>query len=482
MATASTIFSKLFDYIEDNKSKFINNLKDVVSIPSISNNPDYWPHITKMMTWAVDRLEALNVTVELCENGDKIMPDGTKLKLPPVILSTLGNDPRKPTVCVYGHLDVQPALKSDGWDTDPFELILKDDKLYGRGSTDDKGPAIAWLHVVEAYRNTKCEIPVNLKFCFEGMEESGSEGLDEILISKKDTFLKDVDYVCISDNYWLGTRKPCVTYGLRGLCYFHLEVTCSCKDLHSGIYGGSVNEAMTDLIALLDTLLDKDGKILIPGIIDDVEPLTEEECALYRNIEFDLNEYQKEVDSPKLLQDSKEELLMARWRYPCLSIHGIEGAFSEPGSKSVIPRKVIGKFSIRLVPNQDPKKISDLVCKHLNQQWKLRGSANIMKIHPLPGNSAWKSDPNHPHFNAAKNAIRLVYKVDPDFTREGGSIPVALTFQEITGKNVILLPMGACDDGAHSQNEKINVKNYIEGTKVMAAYLYEVGRLGKAAH
>lgn len=171
---------------------------------------------------------------------------------------------------VYGHLDVQPALKEDGWNTDPFVLTESNGKLYGRGSTDDKGPVLCWLHALEAMKALNIPQPVNVKFVFEGMEESGSEGLDELLMKRKHDFLADVDYVCISDNYWLGKKRPCLTYGLRGIAYYTVEVECAQKDLHSGIYGGAVHEAMPDLCWLLNTLVDKNTNILIPGIDRDV--------------------------------------------------------------------------------------------------------------------------------------------------------------------------------------------------------------------
>ena len=161
-----------------------------------------------------------------------------------------------------------------------FSLRRDGDKLYGRGSTDDKGPVLGWLHIIQAFQACKIDLPVNMKFCFEGMEESGSEGLDELLYARKETeFMEKVDYVCISDNYWLGKKKPCITYGLRGICYFFIEVECTAKDLHSGVFGGSVHEGMADLIAMMNTLIDKDGKILIDSLMDDVKPVTESKLA-----------------------------------------------------------------------------------------------------------------------------------------------------------------------------------------------------------
>ncbi|XP_046997120.1 cytosolic non-specific dipeptidase [Schistocerca americana] len=476
--SAPETLQKLFAHIDANKTKYIERLREAVAIKSVSA----WEHtrndIVKMVHWTKERLEKLGAETELHDVGTQVTPSGKKLPLPPVLCGILGKDPKKKTVCVYGHLDVQPAAVTDGWHTDPFTLTEKDGKLYGRGATDDKGPVIGWINAIEAYKNLGIEVPVNIKFVFEGMEESGSEGLDELLYSVKDTFLKDIDYVCISDNYWLGTTKPCLTYGLRGICYFFIEVESSAKDLHSGVMGGTVREGMSDLIYLMNTLVDKDGKILITGIMDDVAPLTDEERQMYKNIEFSVDEYRADIGTNKLLHnEDKIELLLHRWRYPTLSLHGIEGAFSDPGAKTVIPAKVIGKFSIRIVPNQTPERVQALVEKYLNEQWKKRGSTNNFKVKMGHGGRYWLSDPNHPHYLAARAATKHVYGVDPDLTREGGSIPVTLTLQEVTGKNVLLLPVGAGDDGAHAQNEKINIRNYIEGTKLLGAYLYEVARL-----
>ncbi|XP_020293550.1 cytosolic non-specific dipeptidase isoform X2 [Pseudomyrmex gracilis] len=431
-----------------------------------------------MMKWADIRLKNLGATTELVDIGSQTLPDNSEIPLPPVLLGILGSDPKKKTVLVYGHLDVQPALKEDGWDTDPFILTEKDGKLYGRGSTDDKGPVLCWLHTLQAYKALEIDIPVNIKFVFEGMEESGSEGLDELLWKRKDSFLKDVDYVCISDNYWLGTKTPCITYGLRGICYFTIEVTCAAKDLHSGVFGGCVYEAMPDLIYLMNSLVDVNGRILIDGIYDRVAKITEAELATYKDIDFDVDEFRKTVGTKKLAhKEDKIQLLMYRWRHPVLSLHGIEGAFSEPGAKTVIPRKVIGKFSIRLVPDMTPDETAEKVIAYVNKKWQERGSSNIMNVSMFHGGKPWSENPDHPHYMAGRKATQHVYKVEPDLCREGGSIPVTLTFQEITGKNVLLLPVGQGDDGAHSQNEKLNVHNYIEGTKLLGAYLYEVGQL-----
>jgi len=464
-------------YIDAHQADYVARLKEVVAIKSVSAWPESRQDVVKMVQWMKQKLEACGAKCELRDIGSQTLPDGRSIPLPPVLLGSLGDDSNKKTVLLYGHLDVQPALKDDGWDTEPFVLTEKDGKLYGRGATDDKGPVLGWLHAIEAYQATNTPLPVNLKFCFEGMEESGSEGLDDLLHSMKGTdFLNKVDYACISDNYWLGSDKPCLTYGLRGLSYFGVEVECAEKDLHSGVFGGSVHEAMNDLVWVLSQLTDVNNKILIPGIMDDVAPLTSQEKELYEKIDFCMTEYQTSIGCNKLVHGAKADALQARWRFPSLSIHGIEGAFYEPGAKTVIPRKVTGKFSIRLVPNQDPNKIGKMVVDHLNALWKQRDSPNKFRPFVYSGGRPWMADPFNPNFKAGARATKKIYGVEPDYTREGGSIPVTLTIEEVTGKNVMLLPMGQADDGAHSQNEKLSRRNYIEGTKLLAAYLDEVSK------
>jgi len=466
-------------YVDNNEAKLVATLGEAVAIKSVSAWANTRPDVVKVMHWAGDRLQSLGATVEYCDIGQQTMADGkTKLDLPPVILATLGEDPKKKTLLIYGHLDVQPAAKEDGWDTEPFTLTEKNGKLYGRGATDDKGPVLGWLHVVQAYKDMGLDLPLNLKFCLEGMEESGSEGLDDLLVQRKSTsFLQEVDFVCISDNYWLGKQKPCITYGLRGVCAFFIEVECASKDLHSGVFGGAVREAMADLIAMMDTLVDVKGNILVDGIMDSVAPVTEEEMKSYETIEFDVEDFRKDIEAPKLQHDGdKAKTLMARWRFPSLSLHGIEGAFYEPGFKTVIPKKVTGKFSIRIVPNQTPEEVGEKVVAYLNRKWAERGSTNKFNAYMQHGGRCWVSDFNDPNYKAGRRASEIVYGVQPDLTREGGSIPVTLSLQEATGKSVVLLPMGSCDDGAHSQNEKIDKRNYIEGTKLLGAYIHELGK------
>ncbi|GAX13230.1 cytosolic nonspecific dipeptidase [Fistulifera solaris] len=470
---------RFFAYVDERQRRYIDQLGEAVAIPSVSSQLDtHLPDIQKMMEYAANFIQRLGGQWELRDN-----PDGTSERpLPPLLLGHFPVDPRKKTVCVYGHLDVQPAHIDDGWDSEPFVLTERDGKLFGRGSTDDKGPALSWLWVIEAHKELGIDLPVNIKILYEGMEEYGSEGLFTFIRDEHDKFLGDVDFFCISDNYWIGKSKPCLTYGLRGLAYFELIVQGCEQDLHSGNMGGAVHEAMTDLIRLMGTLVDSQGRILIEGVMDDVKPVTPEEEAFYDPIEFDVESFKEEAKvksiSNKLLHGNKKDLLMARWRFPTLSLHGIEGAFSGSGAKTVIPAKVKGKFSMRLVPDQDPVRIEQVVRAHIAREFEKLNSPNKVELNMLHGAKSWLSSPDHPNYAAAAAAIQTVFQTTPDYTREGGSIPITTAFEEATGMNALLLPIGACDDMAHSQNEKYNITNLMNGIKVLGMYLHELGKIG----
>jgi len=428
------------------------------------------------------QLNSLGVTTELRDLGKHVM-DGQELSLPPAILGRIGDDPKKKTILIYGHFDVQPANKSDGWDTEPFKLTVdpKTGRLIGRGSTDDKGPILGWLNVLEAHKSLGLDLPVNLRFCFEGMEESGSEGLDELILDEvkkeKEGWFYGVDCVCISDNYWLNDRTPCLTYGLRGLTYFKITVQGPARDLHSGMFGRAVHEPMTDLIALMGKLVTPAGKILIPGIDEMVQAADEEEKKLYTSLDYSIADVEDAVGAKIAISADKATVLMGRMRMPSLSLHGIEGAFYGAGAKTVIPAKVSGKFSIRLVPPQTPEKVNPLVVEYLEAEFAKLNSKNILTIECLHDGKPWVADIKHWNYEAAIKATQAVYKQQPDLTREGGSIPVTLTFAESLGVNVLLLPMGRGDDGAHSTNEKLDRSNFIEGTKLLGTYLYEVAAI-----
>ncbi|KAF7856055.1 hypothetical protein EAF04_010011 [Stromatinia cepivora] len=451
-----------------------DRLAPAVKIPSISSDrsPDGRKNVVAMTDFLENQLKALHASVHRYPLGTE---PGTDLQLPDIIIANYPEeyDQNKKTILIYGHYDVQPP--GDGWATDPWILTEKEEKLYGRGSTDDKGPVLAWLNALEAYQLAKVDLPVNLLFCFEGMEESGSTGFAAFASSPDNrAIFEHVDAACISDNYWLTTRKPCLTYGLRGINYFNLTVEHPGVQLHSGMFGGCVYEPMTDLIILLSKLVDSKGNILIPGINELVASVTEEEVEQYATIEFTTQDFQNTIGSDANIYDDPKDTLMHRFRYPSLTIHGISGADSSSDQTTAIYPKVTAKFSIRTVPYMDQKSVTDLTLQYLEQEFQKLGSKNTCSV-KLFGESApyWLGSSDDANFQAGKAATQRVYKTEPDLTREGGSIGVTLDLQNALGdKSIMLLPVGMSDDGAHGPNEKLNKNNYIEGSKLLGAYWY----------
>ena len=486
--------AELFAHIDSRASTYIQRLAEFVAIPSVSAEPPRRKECVRAVEWYKSWCEKLGATTKLEPLGDQTLGDGTKIPLPPVLTAAWGNpaeDKSKPTLVVYGHLDVQPASKSDGWNSEPFELTERNGSLWGRGASDDKGPVSAWLWAIETMQALGRPLPVHLRCVFEAMEESGSIGLPDLVrsLAQPGGFLDPalVSHIVISDNYYIG-RAPCLTHGLRGNVYFHLTIECSSKDMHSGVIGGSVHEAMTDLTKIMASLVDSDGRIQVAGIYDEVAPMTEREKALTRRAaaEFDLGAYKTDIGvdgvTDALLHPTAEDVLEHRWRYPTLSLHGVEGAFDGVGSKTVIPRKVKGKFSLRIVPNMDPETVDRLVRAHVEAEFAKLRSPNKMDLFRERAGMWWYRDPEAPNFLAAAAATRRVHATEPVLTREGGSIPITMVFEEACDATCVLLPIGAGDDGAHSQNEKIDRANYIAGIKVLACYMDELARLGDGAN
>ncbi|XP_069685945.1 cytosolic non-specific dipeptidase-like [Periplaneta americana] len=519
----------VFKYVDSHKTAYIETLKEAVAFQSVSIDPNKREECIKIMRWTEKCFRKVGAETELCDIGKEEIPGGKTIKRLPVLIALFGKKSgNKKTVCIYGHMDVVSAKKEDGWITDPFILTEKDGKLFGRGASDNKGPILCWLHAIEAFQANKIELPVNVKFIVECMEEVGSVGLENFMLSKKKTFFNDVDYLCISDSSWLYPKKPSISYGTRGIVYFSVEVEGPKRDLHSGTYGGLVQEPMSDLIFLLNSLQDHNGKIQVPGLHDFVVSVTPEEERLYEDIALDIEELRNHCGVYRLAhKEDKVRLLMHNWRFPSLSYHGIEGAYSGSGGKTVIPAKVSGKVSLRLVQHQTPERITEKVQEYLQQVFKLRKSSNVLRVQLLASSKTWSENPLTPHyqvfggtpgksfrytgvnlprppqalraaipqllgtdlrrrrsslaglgFQAAMRAVKYVYKAEPDLTREGRSIPVCNMLKDVTdGKSLLLLPICKTDDCQHTSNEKIDLKSYIDGIKVMAGYIYEVSLL-----
>lgn len=462
-------------YVDAKSEELVARLAESVAIESVSGDLTRRSSCIKQADWIVDLIAKVGGSSQKVELGYQETEDGDRYALPPVVFGEFGDgDVRKATVLCYCHYDVQPAEMEDGWESNPWVLTERKGRMYGRGSTDDKGPLLGWLWAVDAYKENGKVLPVNLKVCFEGMEECSSECLDELL--KREAidggFLDDVDYVVVTDNYWITLHKPCLTYGLRGIASFEVEVRAGSKTLHSGVFGGIVMEPMGDLVQLLADLV-RDPPQCIKK--ESAKELSEEEAMRYKGIEVDLEQMKEEAGGVKYLKGGKNvaQVLMNRWRYPSTTIHGIEGAYSGSGVKTIIPGSVVGKVSVRLVPDQDPDEVTEGVSQYLRKKFRELNSSNSLNI-ISNGAKAWLADPSGLLYEAGAASIRRVHGCTPDYTREGGSIPVVEILSSTLQAETMLLPLGASDDGAHGENEKFDRKCYLDGVVCIATLLEEI--------
>ncbi|THD25926.1 Cytosolic non-specific dipeptidase [Fasciola hepatica] len=472
----------LFSFVEQMQPKYIERLRTFVSIPSISEQQDHRLDVVKALRWIAYKLKKIGADVrfrrigkEIIYTGDHIPLTATdELELPDVVVGSLGSDVTKRTLLIYGHVDVKPVHESEHWSHDPFDMQVRGEYLCGRGVTDDKGPLLGWINAIEAFQKTKIQLPINFKFVIEGMEEVGSEGLHELLNELSLSFFKNVDHVAISDNYWLGQNKPCLTYGLRGVIYFYITVEGSDRVLHSGCHGGAVAEPLSDLISLLAALNDSQGRPMVPDIYEDIEEIDSEEIARFSRLDFQPQVYKANIAAPGLQSYDKVDLLRRRWCLPSISIHGIEHSFDKPGAPTLICKKVMGKFSVRVVPAQPPKKVAQKVKNYLEQLHKLRGSPNKLDIKIFRDGRPFLSDHTTVNYQAASRAIIRVWQQEPDLTRDGAAMPVAIALEESTRKDVVLIPMGQSLDFQHEGNERLAIRNYLNGIKVFAMYFFEL--------
>uniref|UniRef100_A0A7S2ZT43 Peptidase M20 dimerisation domain-containing protein n=1 Tax=Rhodosorus marinus TaxID=101924 RepID=A0A7S2ZT43_9RHOD len=465
----------VFLALEQGERELVKRLREAVAIESVSNNPERYPECVMMSKYLVERIQALGGQVESrSDTGTTDGPGGSRVPVSPIILATFGNDASKKTVCAYGHYDVMPAALSEGWDTPPFVLEETEELLHGRGISDDKGPVLCWLAVIDSYNKAGVEMPVNLKLCFEGREEAGSEGLEELIGLEMGTegFFQDVDFIVISDSGSLGA-KPCVTYGLRGIAEFEVSVSGPADNLHSGIYGGVAREPMTDLIKVISSLTDEKGNLGVPDLTAMVAPVSEDERRLYTDIDFDPVAFVKASKIPGVNGGmTKENVLMRKWRFPTLSVHGIK--ISSDYKATCIPATCTARFSIRTVPEMESGAVKIAIEKHLKTVFDNLDSCNQFTIDHVFVSDYFLGDVNDTNYSAARRANKAVYGSDPEFIREGGSVPIAISFANLTKKSICLLPICGPTDNIHGPNESILKKNLFQGAKVMAAYLAEI--------
>lgn len=449
-------------YFEKHREKHLQELFEFLSIPSISSLSEHKQDVERAAQWLKNHLEQLNI-----ENVSINPTDGH-----PVVYGEWLHAEGKPTVLIYGHYDVQPVDPLNLWESDPFKPVIRENKLYARGASDDKGQVFMQLKAIEALFAELGTLPVNVKFLYEGEEEIGSAHLPSYIEKHKEKL--SADFILISDTSMYGPGKPAICYGLRGLAGVQINVRGAKSDLHSGLYGGGVQNAIHALVEILASFRDDKGKILVEGFYDDVKPLADEERKAFAELDFDEEALKKELGVDELFGEEGYSYLERTWARPTLEINGIFGGFSGEGIKTVLPSEAGAKITCRLVPDQDPDKIVALLRKHIEQHTP---KGVTVTVHEFDKGAPYLTPIDHPLIQAASRSYEKIYQVPTAFTRGGGSIPVVAAFHEILDIPVVLMGFGLMTENFHAPNEHFHLENFDKGLRVLCDYLCEVANL-----
>jgi acetylornithine deacetylase/succinyl-diaminopimelate desuccinylase-like protein len=442
------------EYIESNKQRFLDELFELLRIPSVSADSTKKNEVRKAAEFIKNKLEAAGVNkAEICETPGH-----------PIVFAEKLIDAKLPTVLVYGHYDVQPPDPLDLWTSPPFEPVVKDGKIYARGSCDDKGQVYMHVKAFEAMSQLK-SLNCNIKFMIEGEEEVGSEHLETFVKDNKEKLKADV--ILISDTAIISLDHPSITVGLRGLSYVEVEVTGPNRDLHSGVYGGAVANPINILSNMIASMHDKNGKITIPGFYDKVVELSGADREALNRAPFNIDNYKKELGIDDIRGEEGYTTLERTGTRPTLDVNGIWGGYTGEGAKTVLPSKAYAKISMRLVPNQDNKEITELFTKHFQS---IAPNYVKVKVTALHGGQAAVTPTDSKAFKAASAAFEEVWGKKPIPTRDGGSIPIVALFKKELGLDTVLMGFGLDSDAIHSPNEHFGIKNFMMGIETITSF------------
>ncbi|HMQ49214.1 MAG TPA: dipeptidase [Saprospiraceae bacterium] len=456
-------------YIQQNQQRYLDELFQLLRIPSVSADPQYQEEVKKAAEFVAQSLRQAGADkVEVCQTAGHPIVYGEKII-----------DPSKPTVLVYGHYDVQPADPIELWESGPFEPVIKatpvhpDGAIFARGSCDDKGQAFMHIKAFEAML-AQNELPCNVKFMIEGEEEVGSAHLGEFLHEHKDRLACDT--ILISDTSIIANDTPSITVGLRGLSYLEVEVTGPNRDLHSGVYGGGVANPINVLCELIASLKDENNHITIPGFYDDVEALSDEERGDMNEAPFDLADYMKDLNIGAVAGEAGYTTLERTSIRPTLDVNGIWGGYTGAGAKTVLPSKAYAKISMRLVPHQQSDRITDLFDTHFN---RIAPPYVKVKVIPHHGGEPVVVPTDTPEYKAAARAMETTFGKTPIPTREGGSIPIVALFEKVLGVKSVLMGFGLNSDAIHSPNEHYGLFNFYKGIETIPWFFQYYAELKK---
>lgn len=439
------------EYQETNRERFLNEMMDLLRIPSVSAQKE---HKEDMATCA----EAVKKSLidAGADRAEVMATDGH-----PVVYAEKIVDPSKPTVLVYGHYDVQPPEPLDLWTTPPFEPTIKDGNVYARGSADDKGQFFMHVKAMEVMVKTHT-LNSNIKFLIEGEEEIGSPSLGKFVRENRDLLKADV--ILISDSAMLSLETPSLDIGLRGLSYIEVEVTGADRDLHSGTYGGAVANPITVLARMIASCHDENNHITIPGFYDDVATVSEQERAMMAKAPYDEEAYKKEIGIPDVWGEKGYTTFERTGIRPTLELNGIWGGYTGEGSKTVLPSKAYAKISARLVPNQEPGKITELLLQYFRS---VAPSSVTVEAREHHGGMPYTTPVDSPGYLAAAKAIKETFGKEPVPVRGGGSIPICSLLEKELGVKIIFMGFGLDSDNLHSPNEKFGIENFYKGIETI---------------
>ncbi|PRD46183.1 dipeptidase [Sphingobacterium haloxyli] len=451
------------EYVQSNKDRFLEELFALLRFPSISADPKYKEDIVKTASFVADKLKQAGADkVEVCPTAGNPIVYGEKIV-----------DPSLPTVLVYGHYDVQPADPLELWDTPPFEPTVRNGKIYARGAADDKGQFYMHVKAFE-YMMKNNALTCNIKFMIEGEEEVGSAHLGDFVKANKDRLKNDV--IVISDTSMISLEQPSIETGLRGLSYVEVEVTGPSRDLHSGVYGGAVANPATVLAKLIASLHDDNNHIAIPGFYDDVVELSKEERDALNKAPFDIEEYKTDLGIDEVWGEKGYTTIERAGIRPTLEVNGIWGGYIGEGAKTVLPSKAYAKISMRLVPNQNSEKITDLFKKHFEA---IAPAYVNVKVKPHHGGEPVVTPTDSIAYRAAEMALEESFNKKPIPTRGGGSIPIVALFEKELNVKTVLLGFGLDSDNLHSPNEKYGIENYLKGIETIPLFFKYYAELNK---
>ncbi len=451
---------ELIGYLESKREDHLNELKEFLRIPSVSTKGEHKPDIARAANWVAEKLRAAGI------QKVEIVPT----KMHPLVYGESLEAPGKPTILFYGHYDVQPAEPLDLWTSAAFDPTVRDGKLYGRGTADDKGQVHIHLKALEALRQAHGKIPLNIKVMIEGEEEVGSVNLWDFVRQNREKLKSDA--LVVSDTAMLAKGVPSITYGLRGLNYYEIEISGPAQDLHSGVFGGAVPNPITILAETIAKLHDKSFRVAVPGFYDDVDALGRAERKALNSLPWKEKEFRKTVGAPALCGEKGFTIVEQLWTRPTLELNGIWGGYIGEGAKTVIPSKASAKLSTRLVPHQDPAKIAKLVERQIH---KLLPKTVTAKFDVLSTGKPWVAPYSHPIFQKAIHSLEAGFGKKAVFIREGGSIPFVTQMHDAFKIPCVLLGFGLPDENAHAPDEHLALENYFGGIKAVALFYEQLG-------